>query len=65
MRIVIHGCVDEYSRRIIYMKASDNNRSETVLSLFTESVNIVGLPSRVCADRGGENLVLPIYARTS
>ena len=41
---MIHGCVDGYSRRIIYMKASDNNRSETVLSLFTESVNIVGQP---------------------
>lgn len=38
------------------MKASDNNKADTVLDLFTEAVELFGLPSRVRADMGGENI---------
>ena len=55
-KIVVHGCIDGYSRRIIYLNASDNNRAETVFQLFINSVTKYGLPSRVRGDRGGENL---------
>lgn len=55
-KIVIHGCIDGYSRRIIYLHACNNNRSETVLRLFQQSVEELGLPSRVRADKGGENV---------
>ena len=55
-RFVIHGGIDGFSRCIVYLKASSNNRSETVLQLFMKALNKCGWPSRVCSDRGGENI---------
>ena len=55
-RIVIHGGIDGYSRRIVYLKASNNNRAETVLQLFLEATAKLGWPSRVRSDHGGENI---------
>lgn len=55
-KMVIHGCIDGHSRFIVYLKALDNNRAESVLKLFQEGVGRCGLPSRVRGDYGGENL---------
>ena len=47
-RLVIHGAIDGFSRLIVYLKVSTNNRAETVAKY--------NLPSRVSSDLGLENL---------
>ena len=53
-RIVIHGGIDGYSRRVVYVRASDNNRASTVFEQFLAATKIYGWPSRVWSDYGGE-----------
>jgi hypothetical protein len=55
-RLVIHGCVDGFSRVPVYLHCSNNNRADTVLRLFQKGVSEWGLPSRVRCDKGGENV---------
>lgn len=54
-KFVIHGGVDGYSRVCVFMRASDNNRADTVESHFLGATNKWGWPQRVRADYGGEN----------
>ena len=43
------------TRVIVYMECSNNNRAQTVYSLFLRAVRQFWLPSRVRCDQGGEN----------
>lgn len=60
-RIVIHGGIDGFSRLIVFLRASTNNRATTVLNCFQEAVVKYNLPSRVRCDLGMENLEVGRY----
>lgn len=57
-RFVLHGCIDGYSRTIIYLKVASNNLASTVSTFFQEGVRNFGLPQRVRADQGVENFAV-------
>lgn len=59
-RLVIHGCIDGFSRVITFLKCS-NNRSETVLDAFIKATQEFGTPSRIRTDLGGENVAIWRY----
>ena len=56
--MVIHGGIDGYSRMIVYLECSTNNRSLTVYRLFRQATEEYGVPSRVRSDKGGENILV-------
>ena len=51
----MHGCIDGFSRVVVYLECNTDNTSATVLDLFKEAVAVWGLPSRVRGDMGVEN----------
>lgn len=46
---------------IVYLKASTNNRANTVFRLFHTAVQSYGLPSRVRSDKGRENVEVALF----
>jgi len=60
-KMVIHGCIDGFSRYIKYLVCCDNNRSITVLNLFRDCVQRDVVPQRIYTDQGGENIQVAHY----
>ena len=46
-RYVTHAAVDGFSRTIVYIQCTGNNKSDTVLQHFLAGVQRFGLPQRV------------------
>ncbi|XP_033099824.1 uncharacterized protein LOC117103393 [Anneissia japonica] len=57
-RMVTHGGIDGYSRLPVYLKCSTNNKAQTVAESFTQAMHQYGIPKKVCADMGGENVIV-------
>ena len=59
-KLVIHGCIDGFSRRIIFLRCCSNNRADTVLELFLNAIKSDGdlWPSRIRVDHGVENVLV-------
>ena len=55
-RFVIHGGIDGYSRTIVYIACSCDNRSQTVFQLFLNSMSTYKCPRRIRSDHGTENV---------
>ena len=55
-RFVTHCAIDGYSRLIVFVKCSENNRASTMYDLFLKGIRKYGLPSRIRCDQGRENV---------
>ena len=51
----MHGGIDGYSRLVVFLRCSSNNRAATVANLFLGATTEFCWPSRVRTDKGGEN----------
>ena len=60
-RFVTHCGIDGYSRLVVYLKCSTNNRASTVCDSFLEATRRYGVPSRVRCDQGQENIRVGQY----
>ena len=52
---MIHGGIYGFSRLLVFLQASPNNKKCTVLKHFVMATSTYGLPSRMHVDHGGEN----------
>ena len=58
MGFVIHEAIGGYSRQIVFLHSSTNNKKGTVLKLFEEAIIDYGGPSHIQTDKGVENTLI-------
>lgn len=54
-RFVTSGCVDGYSRKIMWLKCSNNNLADAACNYFLDAIQKYQCPYQVCGDKGAEN----------
>ena len=54
----IHGCIDGYSRRVLWLTVLSSNKDPNIVyrKFFDEIMSVGGVPRKVIADRGTENV---------
>ncbi|PFX26328.1 hypothetical protein AWC38_SpisGene9041 [Stylophora pistillata] len=60
-KLITHVCFDRKTRLLVYVHCCNNNKADTVLSLFGDVVQRMGLPSRLRSDYGMENIYVAQY----
>ena len=55
-RFIFHGGIDGFSRLPVYMKVASDNTAATAFASFEKGVQTYGIPERVRADKGMENI---------
>ena len=60
--LCVHGCIDGFSRRILWLKASSTNNDPFVVCKYyvENSLLLNGIPCIVRADRGTENVCMEL-----
>jgi hypothetical protein len=56
--LVTHGCIDGFSRAVMYLRCCNNNKSTTTLRLFKDATRRFMTPKHVRGDKGGENVLI-------
>jgi len=59
--MVTHGGIDGYSRLVVYLHCSSNNKAATVYKHFLSAVRQYALPSRDWSDHGRENYLVAAH----
>ena len=56
----IHGCIDRFSRQIIWLKIAQNNKNPSAIASYYYSVvrEMGGVPTRIRSDDGTENSII-------
>ena len=57
-RLVIHGCIDGFSRMVVFLNCASNNRADTVLDQFLIASQRYRFPMKLRTDHGTENVLV-------
>ena len=60
-RLVTHAGIDGFSRMVVYIGCSNNNRADTLYSLFLNAIQHYSLPSRLRCDQERENTLVAAH----